>query len=403
MLLLEPALHLQLEPDVKLRLYPDHMGKIYELFDYWEHHPHLELRLTVHGEEHRVPYVLAPPAFLNYLVEGERFGLCIGDVMLVSSEIHRQHPNWISYIVVKLYMERFINPGLDESGRVQHWESLFHSIRLAASTLSPGELETLLRVLVKFDRTRYFEFDNEVTEFLDRVGRDPERIREEKRRYLENHHHNRWVRQGRIEEELQQYMVAPFRLHAEAVFQAVFGSRQDDLYLAAEFVQQMAGVEPDTPVMITPPCNRIAYLLTSRANGLVDLVRFVGTNPHNREEDIIVKVAGRNRTWVGLSRRLAFTLHQSEKQIQKSATAERDRLSGLTTGTFALNADFDQRLLAIREQVSQGVLLQEAIDEIQRLRGDWATELERLVQLQNQVAQRLRQFDEVTNALLKLI
>lgn len=74
------GLQLSLQPSTReelLQLQENRMGKIYDAIDYWENRPKLQARLQLGNREHVVNYVFAPPSLINYLAEGEKFGVYI--------------------------------------------------------------------------------------------------------------------------------------------------------------------------------------------------------------------------------------------------------------------------------------------------------------------------------------
>ena len=135
------------------------------------HYPRYPATLRYRGREQPVEFTFAPRSFLDYIAggdkpKGEKFGAYIGNMVFINSDLQRTNPKWIPYIVTKLWADRLINPGLDTTGRVQHWQSLFGTIRLAGMNLSQPELTEFLSAIGDHDTSGYFALDKEVRSFL---------------------------------------------------------------------------------------------------------------------------------------------------------------------------------------------------------------------------------------------
>ena len=171
------------------KLEQDRMGKTYEIVDYWLTHPKQTISIHLRGENQNIPYILAPQSFLNYMATDELFGVYAGEMMFISSKLAREHPAWVPLVVLKLRLEKIATPG-DPSGRTKHLEAAFATTRIAGRVLDETEYRSFLDTYRRHESAGYFDLDRELTDFL--ASGDGDSLKA-KRKYLEAHHHNKWV------------------------------------------------------------------------------------------------------------------------------------------------------------------------------------------------------------------
>lgn len=383
--------------ETKLRLVHDPMGRQYDIFDYWEHQPKHEVTLTTSEGPRQVQFVYAPPSWLNYVSRGEKFGAYVGDMMFISSDQKLVKPDWVPFIIVKLYGERFLEQGLDESGRAKHYESLFRTIRAAAARMDESGLHEFLSVLVKHDRERYFELDAEAREFLERNGGDPKGAR---RAYLDRHHGNKWVGRGRLDEQLMDMgcsLVEGYRNHAEAVLDSFGDLDARDLYLAAQFIHTLNAVEPEVPVVLEPPYTSFAFNLTKDGNGKVDLVRF--RVPASPGEDIVVKVKSRQPTWTALGKRFSYRIHKVEESVGKLISTAKQSLDGILIEAKRVHESYALQIAEVKTMVSERRELPKAQELFKRISGEYAPRAKLMDEVTQAAAQNLRNLEELSELL----
>lgn len=387
------------------RLEPNRMGKIYELMDFYEHQPKSEFTLNINNQEHKINYVFAPQSFLNYIKGStEPFGASIGDMIFINSKLQENNPNWIPYIVGKLYAEKHIDPGLDESGKAVHWEALSRTIRVAGAKMNQRELVDFLEQTKEYETTGYFEFDGEVKEFLDRYGGDPTKA---KREYLERHHGNRWVRSGRLEEQLNSigFKNSAFQNGAEAVMTSLSGLEKGVLYYASDFIQQMARVDPGTPVIITEHFIPIAYAMTSDVNGKTDLVKFCNYGTPKKGEDIIVKTPGKQQTWTALGKRVSYNIHKQEQQVRNMITQNSLGLDLILIDTNNLNHQVQQQLIESKNYLTNptAVNFNEVMQQLATLGQSYRQKLEEMNKSSQAIVQNIANLEDLSNFLISRI
>src|SRR3989344_1909491 len=385
------------EGRLECRLVHDPMGKQYDIFDYWEHQPKHEVTLTTNEGPRQVKFVYSPPSWLNYVCSKEKFGAYVGDMMFISSDQKLVKPDWVPFIIVKLYGERFIEKGLDETGKVKHYESLFRTIRAAASKMDERGLHDFLSVLVRHDRDNYFELDNEVREFLERHGMDPKLAR---RAYLERHHGNKWVGRGRTDEQLMDLgfsLVEGYRNHAEAVVDAFGELDAKDLYLAAQFIHILNSVEPNVPVIVEPPYTSFAFNLTKEGNGKVDLVQFKGAAAPN--EDVLVRVKNRQPTWTALGKRFSYRIHIVEESVGKLISTAKQSLDGILVEAQRVHDAYAVQIADVRALVAERKKLPRAQEMFKRISGDYAPRVKMMDEVTQAAAQNLKNLEELAEIL----
>ncbi|MDP3882208.1 MAG: hypothetical protein Q8Q31_05015 [Nanoarchaeota archaeon] len=372
------------------------IGKVYDVIDYWQSQPQFEATLQVGNKAHKVKYVFAPPAWLNYIARGEKFGAYLGDMIFVNSQLQERNPDYIPYVLLKLHGEKFVSPGLDTTGRAQHWQSLWATIRVAGQVMDPNSLYSFLKDLEAHERSGFFELDGEVRRFMEDHQGD---LLQGKREYLERHHENQWVARGRNEEVFASLGINDpgFRNHAEAIMSSIRDLDLYNLYLATSFVRSLAAVEPDTSLLINRPYNSFAYALTRDGNGLTDLVKFIEA-PEVKEGDVIIKLPGRIQTWTALSKRLAYTMHGAEKKVRQLAEREKFRLDGLIIEAGQQASQFEQEIGLIRQLVTNPNRFEEARKKLQGLPA-YREQVARLDELSGTIAGRMQELEELSQLL----
>lgn len=302
----------------------DSMGKLYEMIDYWQNSDKINVFLKLGEKEYSVEYCLTGSYFLNHMVNGELFGIYVGDMFFVSAEIARNRPKWVIFILAKLFYDRAIKSGdRDVSGRIPHYQSLFFSIRMANDILDEKELDEFLITLATTDRSDYANYDEEFRKFLENKRFGREILLERKRKYLQHHHENQWVRKGRQTEELLELdsrfglLMDGFVNHAERIYQLLLkDSSNGDVYLASQFIRQVMYLPDGSIIEVSREFTGMAYKFQKECNGLVSL--FV---PHHIQprggNEFLVKTSGKSRTWIALLKRLSFGFHRAELDVQE--------------------------------------------------------------------------------------
>jgi hypothetical protein len=315
---------------------PYSKARFFEAISYFNERP--KHTLSFHdnaGKEHAVLYVLASEAFIHYLSPGEKFGIRIGDAYLISSQIASNHPTWVNFVVIKLYTERFVDPGLDMTGRTQHFLSMSLTLRLAGAIMQKDDLLAFIRETMKYESERYFQIDREIRKFVDENGgpnANPIDILEKHRGYLEKHRFNRWVKIGRSEEELaiaypSFHNLRIYHNYGESVASVI---PSHSIITAQKFIQFMHGVDPEEAVLLDPEMSSIAYLFTTDGNGVIDLLFFSKENTDQPKHNIIFKVPKKEKTWGAVERRLAYRIHKAEQRVQAMIEFENKRLESTT-------------------------------------------------------------------------
>lgn len=385
-----------------LELQQDKMGKIYELVDYWNHAQRQITAFNYNGVEHRIEYAFAPQSFLNYIKGStEPFGAYIGNMMFINSSMLNTHPEWIPLILVKLYAQKKIDPGLDTSGRAKHWDSMYRTIRAAGKVMDENQLREFIDITRTYDSTGYFSLDGDLKRFIEEGGNDALTA---KRKYLDRHHGNRWVTLSRNEEVLVEAGYdGIFRNHAEIISRQF--SRLDNtmLYDAVAFVHEMAYADSDVPVVINSPYTSIAYNLTKRSNGVVDLLRFQDVTDRKSNEDIIIKIPNKGKTWTALSKRMSYQIHKLEQGVAYLVDKERERLEGLI-----IEAENNQGQLDMQLQDIKALLVRSSpVDEITKMLSvhgsKYRTEIVRLESMMQREVSTLSELEKISKLLLSQI
>ena len=388
----------------KLAMESAQVGKEYEIIDFYQHQPKIKHNLQLGNKSVDIDYVLAPPSFLKYINNGkdEPFGAFIGDMMFINSQTHEKKPEWTKYTLLKLYSMQFINEEKDLTGRVKHWISLDKTIRFLGTQLGQTELLEYLKILDKYESSRYLEMDKEVRDFIGTDG-DPLLA---KRKYLEAHHNNRWVRSGRNEEFLNEndstLSLIGFRNHSQAILSTLGDILVDEKYLVGNFVREMINIEEGTGVIISPPFNSIAYCLTKEANGVSDLVEFVTPEGMiGSQKDVIIKTKGKRTTWTALSKRISFDIHRAEQKVQQIANDEIARLSKLQDEMERRNTQFNNSLAVIK---NEGIdVLKDSTRRLKTLSGDYSATLSRFSKLSSETVDNLANLEQVSKLLINEI
>lgn len=391
-----------MNPDIKqtLRLIPGLnllrrvRDKVYEAVDYWTVNKKNEQIINFKGEEHGIKYVLAPSSLMSYLFDGEKFGGYIGEMMFVSAGVYQKKPAWVPLIVMKLFFERFVDEGLDESGRVQHWQSLFASLRVAGVAMDKVELLEFISAVQKEERSGYFRFDDEVKRFINSAAGDGEKdVLVSKRRYLEKHHDNRWVRAGRQEEELVRLAgdsLSFFRSRAEILAQIFVNRGHKEMYLFAWFVRRLLELSEGDSLKIEPPFNEFAYLLTSQGNNLFDLVEFE-TNHNPSREDVIIRLPGSRSALVAVSKRFSYVLHKQELHVQKLILESGKKFDQLLVEAQLANNELDGVIAKEKALINSGQLPD--LKALAELSDEWRERAIKVTELQKGISERVLQLE----------
>jgi len=330
----------------------------YESVNYWTHAEHHSIEFESGGKTHVVPFAYASPEWIESIVPDETFGIYVGDMMFINSDILAKHPQWVPFVIIKLYAERFVNVDGDRTGKTKHYESLFRTIRLAYNILETDDLRLYLTKLMEHERTGYFEWDEQAKRFLD--GHDD--TASAKRAYLAAHQDNQWVRQGRTIEalaELGDSTALGFRNHAEAISGNFSGAEAVLIYSAAYFVAELLkepyAIRPEDEVafVIRPPFNAIAYQLTKEGNGISDLVRFHDVPGLEFGTDVITRRRRGRKTLIALSKRLSQMIIRVEKGVQALIEKRRATLGVTIERTRTLNIDMQHALTTANALVVQ--------------------------------------------------
>lgn len=378
------------------------MGHAYELFDFYDRQPKIEATLKIGGEEHKLRYVLAPQSFLNYVHRGERFGAYLGDMVFINARLAEEHPAWVPFVLLKLYGEKHVDQGLDQSGRVKHMQSLYATIRVAGMIMNEEELRGFLDEIRNYETSGYFELDTEVREFLSSGGGN---ALVAKRKYLEAHRANKWVARGRGDELLNDlgFKVDGYRNHAEAIISAMPDLDLKNMYLATCFVHALVGAGQGMPTQIPKEYGPFAFAMTRLANDRTDLLFFEGTDPATRE-DIINLYAGKHRTLVALSKRLSYCLHIKEERVRVLADREKGRLDGLLVEAGIQNKAIANRI----EEINTNALTKKSpFEETARILGElsanYAGQLASLGRVSADAARNLQSLERLSQTLVRQI
>src|SRR3989338_6454542 len=394
------------------KLEQNQMGKFYELLDYWQSQPKINMDFKVGDQDQHIQYVFTPPSLLKYIDQQEKFGAYIGDMMFISSDTAKEHHDWIPYIALKLYAEKFIpDAQMDETGIIKHHQTLYRTVRLAQATMNPAQLHQFLTALRQHERTGFMDMDQEAQDFLVKTkpkdpAKDPENsdFLNAKRVYLERHNRNKWVSQGRLDEDLSKIstMYAGYRNHAQAVFDAVVGSNAIDLYLASAFTAQLASVEPHVPIILQKPFSSLAYAMTRDVNGFVDLVQF---KPYvdSKREDIIVRLPGKMKTWTALRKRLSYDIHRLELNVQHQIESDKQNLERLVLEANKIDDALSTQIQHFRALATTTPLFSDARNLLANHATRYKTELLALDQTSSRIAGRLADLESLDQLLVASI
>src|SRR3989344_1917898 len=324
--------------------------RFYNLLDYWNKSEKGKVSFEIDGDKHEIDYTLIPKSFLRYFDERENFGGYVADMIFISSEVVEKNPLWLPYIALKLYSERSVDVGLDSSGKVKHWKSLLATMNLAGKTMPREESEKFLRAIEENESSKGFNMLREsYDKFIINSGKDP---LEERRKYLERHHENLWVRKGREAEALDDfgYENDGYRNHAEAVIRSIPNLDVENQYLLAEFLNVLISSKEDSTIEISHPYSSFAYSMTSEGNGLVDLVRFQESESPSLS-DIIYKVSKKDRTLTAISKRISYKLHKAEEHSRRLIQEEKKKLEGIIITLGNANQEMKGEIEKSREMI----------------------------------------------------
>ena len=386
---------------VMLAFQQNRMNKAYEIMDYYDRRKPLSVTIHFRGEDHVVEYVLAPKSFISYITPGEEFGIHVYGMILVSFEIAHEHPGWVYYIVAKLFLESFVDEGLDKTGRVKHFVSLMTTIRVAGVKMSEEELVEFLERMIAGERTNYFEIDCEVKKFLGDV-KDPDSRRQRRIEYLGRHHRNFWVRLGREAEELDDLGYDPcgYRNYAEAAFRSL-ESDVASMFLAATLIRQIAQLCQGAIVLIPRQHIKVSYALTYEGSG--GRVKIVRILEETSDGDIIEKL-GHNKTWYALVKRLSYGIHQTELRVERVIEARRQDLNQAISLGKEKNVEIGREIAVLREQIREkSQPFESAVEKLRKMSGNWQNEVANIASLSNQLSSTLSDLNSLQEALAEAI
>jgi hypothetical protein len=393
-------LELSLRPNLtgiqRLEIVPDYLSKVYEVIDYWDSQPKCEITLRLDGKERKIIFVYAPRSFLHYLSEGEDFGAYLGNMYFINANIGEKRPDLVPYIIMKLWFEKFVDQGLDETGKVKHLQALWSTIRFAGKNMPENELREFLTSLMKHERTGYFKLDEEVRNFIENGGGDP---KEARKRYLENHHHNHWVVRGRIDEDLvSAFGIAAFdgyRNHAEAIISVIGDLDEQNLYIMSVFLHQLATLDPEAELIIQPPFSSLAYTLTKDCNGFVDLIRFVDQPDCRRGEDVIRRLPSNRKTWQALSKRITYRICKAEEKVKALIASEQKRLAGIVESAATTNQQFEKTLAVTQTSLATVSGFDEAKQTLELAGSQFQRDIAALGELSMETSKNLAQLAQL--------
>ncbi len=399
-------LEMKMRPNMieRLEIVPDYMGRVYDAIDYWDSQLKCELTIPLRGREQSIKFVYAPPSFLNYLGEGEVFGVYLGDMIFINANIGENRPNWVPYIILKLWSERFVDQGLDETGRVKHLQSLWATIRFAGTQMQADELREFLSALMKHESTGYFRLDEEVRNFIEDGGGDPKAA---KRKYLENHHQSRWVVRGRIEEDLVSALGVTafdgYRNHAEAILSVIGELDEKNLYVMAVFLHELARLEPGRELIIQPPFTSLAYTLTKECNGFVDLIKFLDQPDNPQAEDVICRLPSKRTTWQALGKRITYRISKAEEKVKALIETEQKRLAETLSTAQQVNQQFEVSMATAKSALARVNGFDEAKQLLQKTGVQFQGDIEALSLLSRTTAQNLADLSHLQMILFEQI
>jgi hypothetical protein len=377
------------------------MNKAYEIVDYYDRKRPLSITIHFRGEDHIVEYVLAPKSFLNYITPGEHFGIYAYGMILVSSEIAYEHPGWVYYIVAKLFLEPFVDEGLDKTGRAKHFASLMTTIRVAGVKMPQAELVEFLEKMMAEEQSHYFEIDGEVKKFLE-DAKDPDSRRRRRLEYLSHHHRNFWVRLGREAEELDRlgYDPAGYRNLAEAAYRSL-ESDVASMFLAATLIRQIAELGQGAIILIPRQHIKVSYALTYEGSGgRVEIIRIL---EETSEGDIVEKL-GHNKTWHALVKRLSHGIHQTELRVEKVIEARRQDLNQTINLGKERNVEIGREIAVLREEIARkSQPFESAAEKLRKLSGNWQNEVASLASLSEQLSSTLVDLSSLQEALAEVV
>lgn len=359
-------------------VYHNQKRKSYEIVDRWDRAEKFWINIHFRGVDHRVEYILVPEAFLSYIIPGEVFGIKSHGMILVAAEIARDRPRWIPYVVSKLFLQEYVDEGLDKTGLVKHYAGLMMTIRMAGMKMSKDELVEFLEKMVRHERTSYYELDQEVRQFLDDAKNSCDR-REKRLEYLGRHHKNFWVRFGRQNEDLDAFGIDPggFRNIAEAAYRSI-DSDVAVMFTAAILVRQIADLPTGAQILVPREYIKISYALTEQGScGRVELLRLVEA----REDGDLVEKVGPRRSWFALVKRLSWAIYQTEEKVDRLIEDRRQKLNATIRLGHDRASELHREIAVLHERVAgQGQKFDEAADRLRQLTG-WQEEIKGLSDL----------------------
>ncbi|MFH0737818.1 MAG: hypothetical protein V1827_04535, partial [Candidatus Micrarchaeota archaeon] len=322
-----------MKPRLEQRLTFEQMHPLLELIAFYDRAKPMEISIKDErtGKEVHVSYVIAPHRLMDYVHEGEPFGVHTHDMIFVSD---RTPPRMVPVVVMKLFEERFIDPGLDETGRVQHVIAAIDSLRFAELFgLTRDEIRSFVEKLIERDPSGMLELDPGIRKYL---GAPSWKV-PEKAAYLEAHMADWRVRRSKAmsgvlaSDETGQRCFRDFRVSKADLILAKVSHVNP--YLLGQFIRRASTIPLGMHFEVDGVMSGPAYALSQDECG-VDLIRFLGTGAEERS-NTVVRSSGENKvesTWRSLVVRVESGLLTLERGVEKRMEA----LKGKTPATTAI-------------------------------------------------------------------
>ncbi|MEW5997048.1 MAG: hypothetical protein AB1657_05685 [Candidatus Micrarchaeota archaeon] len=279
------------------------------------------------GKSAQTDFVVAPSRLLDYVKGGEPYGVSVADMIFVSD---RTPEKFIPLVVFKLFMERFVDPGLDETGRAKHLKAAFDAIRLAPfAGLSLSEMAEFINILIAHDPSGVIKADPIVQKYL---GIPPWRV-PERAKYLEAHHAHWRVRHSREFAALLSTFNCErmFRdFHVSKADLVLFNATHANPYLLGAFIRRASTIPLGMPFVVDEAMSAPAYALTEGECG-VDLIRFIEGRPDRT--NVVIRYGGEfatERTWTALVTRVETGLLLLERRIDERVAQLQGRVKAVT-------------------------------------------------------------------------
>ncbi len=337
---------------IKPRMEFQQQHPLLELVAIYERATPLKLNLKDNrsGKTIEVEYVIAPRRLMDYVKEGEPYGISVADMIFISDKTPL---NLAPIVAFKLFEERFIDPGLDETGRIKHLRSALDSIKLATiMDLPPLEVKVFVDALVTHDPTGIIAADPLIKRYMSMsTWKSPERAK-----FLAAHHANWRVRHSR---QLGGFLASfekarrHFRDFRIAKADMILNRARDvNPYLLGHFIRTASTVPLEIPFEVDRVMSGPAYALTREICG-IDLIRFVqepllvgGVNNvvRSNRETLIEK------TWRSLVTRIEHGLLKLEGRVDKKIATLRDKMDDITIEVESKTQEVSKAIEVIRSQ-----------------------------------------------------